>query len=42
MSYDTAPDPRDRLESARLYASLCEEDPEIRELTEAAIEDWPD
>ncbi len=29
-------------ESARLYAEIYEEDAELQELTEAAIEDWPE
>jgi hypothetical protein len=28
-------------ESARLYAEVYSEDEELRELTEAALEDWP-
>jgi hypothetical protein len=33
---------RERLaESARLYAEVYAEDKELRELTEAALEDWP-
>jgi Arc/MetJ-type ribon-helix-helix transcriptional regulator len=28
-------------ESAKLYAQVYDEDPEIRELTESAILDWP-
>ena len=33
---------QDRLaESARLYAEIYAEDKELRDLTEAALEDWP-
>ena len=29
-------------ESAELYAQLCEEDPEIKDLAEAALAEWPE